>query len=79
LVYQLVYHYKKVIRDLEVSTREAIQLLKDPDTSNVWQQRREKMLAETIDVQAFIEWFLSEYPRSRNIMEKNGNVPDRFR
>lgn len=35
-----------------------------PNARAIWQKRREKMLAEKIDVTAFSTWFIENYPES---------------
>lgn len=41
------------------------ELLSLPELSETFQQKRQKMLAEKIDVTAFITWFIENYPESR--------------
>ncbi len=43
------------------------ELLAMPDLRSEWQQRREKMLSEKIDVTAFFTWFIEKYPESAEI------------
>jgi uncharacterized protein len=38
-----------------------------------FQRRRKKMLADKIDVTAFMIWFIENYPESKNIMKENPN------
>jgi predicted glycosyltransferase len=40
------------------------ELLKMKDRKHLWQQRRQKMLDDKIDVTAFIVWFIENYPNS---------------
>ena len=42
------------------------ELLAMPDLYDVYQQRRQVMLSEKIDVTAFFTWFIENYPESRN-------------
>ncbi len=59
--YGLLYHFqdgKGVLH--QIKTLEAL-----PDIKETFQQKRQQMLAHKIDVTAFITWFLSEYPQSK--------------
>jgi predicted glycosyltransferase len=48
-------------------------LLTMPDLKPKWHERRKKMLEEMIDVTAFMEWFIENYPESKKkIKEKPG-------
>lgn len=42
------------------------ELLATPDLLEIFQQRRQKMLSDKIDVTAFFTWFIENYPESRN-------------
>ena len=43
------------------------------------QKRRKKMLADKIDVTAFLVWFVENYPKSVKIMKGNPKYPERFK
>ena len=42
-----------------------------PEIKTEWQKRREKMLADKIDVTAFLVWFIDNYPGSVRTMKTN--------
>ena len=44
-----------------------------------WQKRREKMLADKIDVTAFLVWFVENYPESVKVMKENPEYQSNFR
>jgi hypothetical protein len=44
-----------------------------------WQRRRERMLADKIDVAGFFAWLLSEYPDSIRALARDPRLQDRFR
>ncbi|PID94135.1 MAG: hypothetical protein CSA95_04350 [Bacteroidetes bacterium] len=44
-----------------------------------FQQRRQAMLADKIDVTAFLVWFIENYPKSIEIMRKNPDYQYRFK
>jgi predicted glycosyltransferase len=46
--------------------------------SNIYQERRKKMLSEKIDYEKFLTWFIEDYPDSHKIMKKNPNYQSRF-
>ncbi len=54
-------------------------LLAMPNLKDIFQKRREKMLADKIDVTAFFTWFIENYPNSAEIMKKDSNYQYRFR
>lgn len=55
------------------------ELLSMPDLHETFQQRRQKMLSEKIDVTAFFTWFIENYPQSRKIMQENPDYQWRFK
>ena len=50
-----------------------------PNLKEEWQKRRKRMLADKIDVTAFLVWFVENYPESFNIMKKNPDYQLRFK
>lgn len=42
-----------------------------PNLREVFQQRRERMLSDKIEVTAFFTWFIENYPESQKIMKEN--------
>lgn len=46
------------------------EILSDPKSHKLFQTCRNKMLAEKIDVTAFLVWFIENYPESATIMKK---------
>ncbi|MFH1933620.1 MAG: DUF354 domain-containing protein [Pseudomonadota bacterium] len=55
------------------------ELLDTPNLKEVWQNRKQKMLSEKIDVAEFMVWFVENYPNSARIMKENPDYQDRFR
>ena len=55
------------------------ELLAMPDLQDVFQRRRQRMLADKIDVTAFFTWFIENYPESRKIMRENPDYQYRFK
>lgn len=55
------------------------ELLSMPDLKKEWQRRRQRMLADKIDVTAFLVWFVEHYPDSFRIMKENPDYQYNFR
>lgn len=56
-----------------------IELLSMSNLRDIFQQRRQKMLADKIDVTAFFTWFIENYPESKRIMKENPDYQYRFK
>jgi len=54
------------------------ELLAFEDLKETFQIRRQKMLADKIDVTAFFVWFIENYPESARIMKENPDYQLRF-
>lgn len=50
-----------------------------PDIDHIFKIRRQKMLADKIDVTAFLTWFLERYPESVKIMKNNPEYQATFK
>ena len=68
-VYGLTYGIKTSNPDNLL--RKVNELLSITNLGEVFQQRRQKMLSEKIDVTAFMVWFVENYPESKKIMRGN--------
>ena len=55
------------------------ELLDTPDLKERWQEKREKILDDKIDVTAFWCWFIQNYPESVRILKNNPDYPCNFR
>ncbi len=73
--YELLFGFRNSKGVLE----KAIELLKTPNLKRKFQTRRQKMLADKIDVTAFMVWFIENYPRSFQVMKENPNYQDKFK
>lgn len=74
--YELTYGFLPTQGEAMIAKIE--QLLAMPDLKSVWQQRRQKMLADMIDVSAFFVWFVENYPKSAKIMKDDPNFQRKF-
>lgn len=54
------------------------ELIKTPNLKREWLKRRKKMLADKIDVTAFMVWFIENYPESVTTMKENPDFQERF-
>ncbi|MBK7887878.1 MAG: hypothetical protein IPJ86_11460 [Bacteroidetes bacterium] len=61
---------------LLAKTRE---LISTPDLKKLWQQRRERLLRETIDPTQFFVWFFENYPSSAEQLLKDPTLQQKFR
>lgn len=55
------------------------ELLEIRNIKEEWQLRRQKMLADKIDVTAFWVWFIENYPTSTKVMKENPNYQYKFK
>ena len=53
-VYGMLYTFNDTANDLDKALAKAVALLSDPDTQILWQEKRHSMLADTIDMNAYI-------------------------
>jgi predicted glycosyltransferase len=73
--YGTVYNFKNSNGVLE----KLKELLSIPDLKEVFRRRREKLLADKIDVTAFLVWFVEHYPESVEIMKADPGFQERFK
>lgn len=57
----------------------AEELLLNENLKSVFKEKQEKMLAEKIDVAAFIVWFIENYPKSKKVVKENPNYQYNFK
>jgi len=75
--YQLTYGIKT--SEPEKLYQKIEELLNTPNLKQKYQKRRQKMLADKIDVTAFMVWFIENYPESVKIMKENpSEIEKRF-
>jgi len=54
------------------------ELLNTPNLNEEFQEKRQKLLSETIDVSAFMVWLIENYPKSIAILKKDPAYQNRF-
>lgn len=77
--YGLVFNYTESLIDQERAIQKGIVHIQQPDIKKQWQQKRDKMLADKIDVTAFLVWFIENWPESFKIMKENPDYQYKFR
>lgn len=77
--YGLVFNFTESIVDQEKAINKAIELLLIPNLKEEWQRRRQRMLADKIDVTSFMVWFVENYPESARIMKENPDFQNNFK
>lgn len=75
--YQLGYGLKTV--DINNLYRIVDELTQMPERSKKFQQRRQKMLSEKIDLAKFLEWFIADYPESLKLMRQDMDYQKKFK
>jgi uncharacterized protein len=78
-IYGLVFNYTESEADQKKAIEKAMELLTAPGLKSEWKKRRDKMFEDKIDVNAFLIWFVENYPESHKIMKMNPDYQDRFR
>jgi len=68
--YDLLYSFT----DGNAALGRAIEILQDPESKGKWRTKRERLLADKIDVTAFMIWFIENYPRSFTKMKERPEV-----
>jgi len=76
--YELVYNFSNPENMDDDVINKAMELLEDPETRRKGKTKRERLVQDKIDVTAFMIWFVENYPRSREEMEKDPECQDRF-
>jgi len=77
--YGLVFNYTESESDQLKAIEKGVELLNSPNLKEQWQEKRNKMLADKIDVTAFLVWFVENYPDSVRVMQERPEVQDCFR
>ena len=75
----LAFNFTESEADQKKSIKKGVELLSTPGIREEWQRRRDKFLAEKIDVTAFMAWFIENWPGSMRIMKEDPGYQERFR
>jgi len=75
--FQLGYGIKtKDVEDLYSTISKLVVL---PDRSEIFQERRKKMLSKKIDFAKVLTWFIEDYPNSAKTMKLNPEYQNKFK
>ena len=77
--YNLVFNFSESLEDQEISIKKGIEILKDSKDHSKWQEHRQQLLNDKIDVTAFMVWFIENYPESVKIMKENPDYQYKFK
>lgn len=69
--YGLVFNFTESLEDQENSIEKGISLLKMNELKHKWKIKRDKMIADKIDVTAFFVWYFENYPDSHKKLAKD--------
>ena len=75
--YRLGFSHKA--KDIEGFFPSVQKWLDEPKRKQLCQERREKMLAEKIDLTRFLVWFFENYPESARVMKEDPDFQWRFK
>jgi predicted glycosyltransferase len=72
--YDLLYSFT----DGGAALDKAVEILQDPESKEKWRAKRDRLLADKIDVTAFMIWFVENYPESFTEMREHLEVQSKF-
>ena len=75
--YQLGYGIKT--NEVDKLFRTVSELISMPNRKVVFQQRRQRMLADKIDFASFLTWFIENYPQSKSDFRNNPDIQYTFK
>jgi len=73
--YKLIFSY----RDPEQAIEKALTLIKDKEIKKEWNEKKQKLLSDKIDINAFLVWYIENYPESFREMKENPDIQNKFR
>ncbi|MCK5137875.1 MAG: DUF354 domain-containing protein [Bacteroidales bacterium] len=77
--YSLVYNFTESEDDQRKAISKGIEILTKLNNKSEWQNLRQKMLTDKIDVSSFLVWFIENYPTSFNMMKENPDIQNQFK
>ena len=75
--YGLVFNYSESNVDQERSIKKGVELLNKGKA--IFQQKRNKMITEKINITMMLHWFISNYPTSKRILKENPDYQYNFK
>lgn len=77
--YDLVYNYNLNNESQIESVNKGVQLLQEQDLKVKGRKKRERLLADNIDVTSYMIWFVENYPDSVSTAKENPEILKRFK
>lgn len=77
--YDLVYNYNLDNESQIESVNKGVQLLQEQDLKVKGRKKRERLLADNIDVTSYMIWFVENYPDSVSTAKENPEILKRFK
>ncbi|MCH4821977.1 hypothetical protein ML462_02225 [Gramella lutea] len=74
--YELTYGFR--VGDEKSIINKISEVLSLENMTELYQEKRRKMLSEKIDVTSFLEWFISDYPKSAEMIKTKPDYQNRF-
>lgn len=71
----LIYSFK----ELDQAMAKAEEILASKNIKQEWAEKRAKLISNSIDVTAFVCWFIENYPESFRIMKETPDYQDKFK
>ena len=73
--YKLIFSYRNPDQAIE----KALSLIQNQDIKKEWNEKKQKLLNDKIDITAFIVWYIENYPESFREMKDNPEIQYKFR
>ncbi len=77
--YGLMFNFSESEKDQQAAIEKGENLLKQAKDRSSWQQKRQRMLDDKIDVTEFMVWFVENYPESLKTMKHNPGFQHQFK
>jgi hypothetical protein len=77
--YGLLFNFTESNSEQTRAISKGVDLLQNLDSLILFQQQKEKLVSDKIDVTAFMDWFIENYPDSFKIMRENPDYQYRFK
>ena len=75
----LVFNFSESLVDQESAIKKGVEILNIQDAKKRFSDCRDRMLADKIDVTAFLVWFVENFPQSKMIMKSNPGYSRQFK
>ena len=73
------YRLISEVTDPNHAIQEAGQLIQEPNLKNDWRKKKERLLADKIDITQFMVWFVENYPQSFEAVKNDPQIQSKFR